>query len=121
MFSKGSLHIYVRGPLMITHLDRVDEDVLIQKLNALYQQPSKALNAELMRVTPKAQAIFAVNLSDVLKTLFNVQSEQIDRILGGIWMTREQDQATLKAHIRFPDLKALNQLIIQQSMRMFMR
>jgi hypothetical protein len=36
-------------------------------------------------------------------------------------MTRAQDQATLNAHIRFPDLKALNQLIIQQSMRMFMR
>ena len=121
VFSRGPFHIYVKGPLMITHLDQVDEDVFIQKLNALSKQPSKALNAELKRVVPWAQVTFSVNLSEVLKALFNVQSEQTDRILGGVWMTRERDRATLSAHIRIPDLKALNQLAIQRSMHLFMR
>ena len=121
LFSGGAFQIYVKGPFMITPLNVVAEDVFIKLLDAMPQVPSTELNDIFKRVTPKAQAIFAVNLSDILKTQFNVQSEQVDRILGGLWMTRAQDQATLNAHIRFPDLKALNQLIIQQSMRMFMR
>ena len=118
---RSGSHSYVKGPFMIFPLDTDHNETSLEHLTALFQRGNQDINADLKRLIPKAQMNFVLNLSEILRRMFNFQSEHVEHILGGLWMTRTDHQATLNAHIHFSDFQILNQFIINYSMKVFMR